>query len=1307
MGRKKSGNELPEQVTLFDDKNCFKLLLEDTDLDDCLHKINKKLELRGLFDISLVLTRNGKDIQQIRNEDDFNAAKNNSRGFQKFKCRFELSLKHPQTPIQSTSNAATTATTATTAKKHLSTNPSFSLLSSDPTSPITKQGRRIAQPRSAIMSKSTDSHPPIEDYFALFVKETIQEYFSLQSHQNSYQNNLKSISDIPQLSAMRSTIIYNSDDSDDKGKRQVTTPSDVDQLQSSPPKIYSNSQPPTLEGLNEQSDEETQTDQDAFKQFDAGYSSPIEQFDQDHESLPPSQIPPSAQPHPSNQVDDSSEQQEQYENSEKQSNEDEDHPVDKSQQPTETPHKQENSHQEHGMEQDTKQESQTQPQSQPQSQPQPLLQPQQQQQQPQPNSEEVAREEPSEIQLSLPSTQTTKPTFSQSPQSSPFKHPSLPHERQVQDEELDLSKLFGSSTQVPKQPRRSIQAVLGDEKDDEATEKLIDGAKDDDEVMTDYESDDTQDREREKTKLNKSTNANKRGSSEENNDNFDDIYQDEDEGQGEGEVNEDNQREQQQEMTRNAPPVVHSTSNLEPVPAGSPTASERAVSAQVNSSMTANQSFGGDLNMLQGARGGRRSDVSMAQLGTQPEGTFLGDEVHNTNAATRNEMQAERSEAHTEPHPPTHTESPQKSPKKENTKVHEGEREKENVEESPQSHQQSQTQDYTQIQAASDNFVRILAAQTKTLMNTQMNAPMQAPEQSQDTVIPDSQPATQEENRPSLKRTREENTSDEDAEAHEQKTKRQRMETKNNGIQIPSNNRPRHSEGGIIEPPRKIAMPPRLSINFDDLVKKSSKKPQSGGRSSSSFLPLSEIVKDKTRYAIESPMASPRASPALEGRPRPTVQRVRTSDPDEPSSSSSESEKSESSDEEEAKKPRRRSVMPAPDTAPDVYETEEPVPHSSQAVRDDALYNAHSNTQQLSDEDDIRETQQNASNDADAIDAAKLPNAKSTSHFSGSVARLGVIESSGSDGDSDESEQFSTQRWKGINTRDRLHLINAEIADIERGVSGGDQDDDIDGILKQLMEYRTRISSIGNRRAPPLQLRENVPQDREGREHAEETSEEHPKQPEERSKQPKDFSEDTRLLTLDERLRALEKSVGTDTVGVSTDAGDTFPSPLVTTISRLEQQMSLLTQPRHLDAISRRLKLLNTEMEKMHEARRHKDDSDTIPNIKMDDGQGEKIDRLFDSLKRIEPLIPLTPHLLDRLRTLQGVHRRSADVVGEIDDFKARLLSTSSNVKTLSEVTSTLEASLKENDEITKRNIDAVMERMNDIQKRFAKLEAK
>lgn len=872
-----------------------------------------------------------------RTEEDFETAKSKSRGFLKFKCRFELSEKDPSTPIQSTSKPRVT----TTAKKRLSSHPSLTFELSDPTSPITKQGRRVPQPRSAIMPKVEDTYPAIEEYFAEFVKERIEEYIASQnkedaeanvnqsndSHSNvnqsqvyesnegADQSNVRSIEDRPQLSAMRSTIVYESDESNtskkhaasapvsstpkaSQGLREVGTPSDVDQLQSSPAmRLYGGSQPPNLQGLKEGSEEEIETEEEPPRndKRDEGYSSPIEQFD-DHESLPASQIPPSAQPHPAGSLTKLAEEEHETQSKGQEEQKKEQEPAADEQsaemsQPVSETEAKEHLQKDAYVKQEDAHVKELESHGQPEE-------PQQQQEEPQ------EPQEPSQTQPSPPSTQSTQLPFQSqvTPQSSPFKRPSLPQEKahEGQDEELDLSKLFGGSTQGPRQPRRSIQAVLGDEKDDEATEKLMGGEKDDnDEVMTDYESDDTEDQEREMTKINKSTQAGRRGSSDDNLDNIDDMDEDDDEGEANDE----------QEPARNAPPVVHSTSNFEAGAGGSPTASERAVSAQVNASMSANQSFGGDMSVLDGARGQRKSDMSLGQVDKQPqqaEEQFLGDNLQNTSANAQSEQTIQHEE-HAESHPPsTQPEkpaSPQKSPKKE--------REQEQA----QGHTQTNPIN-TQNQLESDNIVRTATSCVNNLTSVQMNAPTQAPpesqpEQSQGTVIPDSQPATQEESRTSLKRTRDDNTSDEDD--HIQNTKRQRMESRNNGTPLPPT-RARHSEGGIQAPPRKIAMPPRLSINFDDLVKKSSTGPQSSGRTSSSFLPLSEIVKDKTRYAIESPMASPRASPAVEARTRPVVQRVKTSDPDGSSSSSSsesESENSESSDE-EVKKPRRKSVVPGP-----------------------------------------------------------------------------------------------------------------------------------------------------------------------------------------------------------------------------------------------------------------------------------------------------------------------------------------------------------------------------------------------------------
>jgi hypothetical protein len=42
-------------------------------------------------------------------------------------------------------------------------------------------------------------------------------------------------------------------------------------------------------------------------------------------------------------------------------------------------------------------------------------------------------------------------------------------------------------------------------------------------------------------------------------------------------------------------------------------------------------------------------------------------------------------------------------------------------------------------------------------------------------------------------------------------------------------------------------------------------------------------------------------------------------------------------------------------------------------------------------------------------------------------------------------------------------------------------------------------------------------------------------------------------------------------------------SSIVALVSRLEKQIAVLSQPRHLDMISRRVKLVNSELEKLNE----------------------------------------------------------------------------------------------------------------------------
>ncbi|KAI8066714.1 hypothetical protein BC940DRAFT_239921, partial [Gongronella butleri] len=164
-----------------------------------------------------------------------------------------------------------------------------------------------------------------------------------------------------------------------------------------------------------------------------------------------------------------------------------------------------------------------------------------------------------------------------------------------------------------------------------------------------------------------------------------------------------------------------------------------------------------------------------------------------------------------------------------------------------------------------------------------------------------------------------------------------------------------------------------------------------------------------------------------------------------------------------------------------------------------------------------------------------------------------------------------------------------------------------------------------------------------------------------------------KVADVDERISRLEKLIGTS-AGQDLDA---LPANLASTsfvhsLSKLEQQISLLAQPRHLDTISRRIKVLVPELERLHElktggrkdhafglaglatastasagagagsgsasgAGSSKDDHGNLSNDIED-----KVNKLFSTMEKVDPLLNLTPALLTRLKALQGLHSEAA-----------------------------------------------------------------
>lgn len=245
-------------------------------------------------------------------------------------------------------------------------------------------------------------------------------------------------------------------------------------------------------------------------------------------------------------------------------------------------------------------------------------------------------------------------------------------------------------------------------------------------------------------------------------------------------------------------------------------------------------------------------------------------------------------------------------------------------------------------------------------------------------------------------------------------------------------------------------------------------------------------------------------------------------------------------------------------------------------------------------------------------------------------------------------------------------------------------------------------------------------------------------------------SKPTTPAQLDSRLSALEDLLGSCSLLQSSSNGDiSLPPPLLVTINKLEHQLSLLTQPRHLDTISRRVKVIVTDLERVHEARRKLTDhrplaialasgitvvtqnqtsssqSSSVPNVNTtlnsvpgvintnDPSQPNlppdalhKLERLYNLLPRIDPLLPLVPHLLSRLRSLAQLHTNADQFRQRLDHSTAKLRNISSRSTQVSELLNLIENSFESNEKIIKQNLGLVEDRIEKVLESIDQLKA-
>ncbi|KAJ4000008.1 Dynamitin-domain-containing protein [Lentinula boryana] len=191
------------------------------------------------------------------------------------------------------------------------------------------------------------------------------------------------------------------------------------------------------------------------------------------------------------------------------------------------------------------------------------------------------------------------------------------------------------------------------------------------------------------------------------------------------------------------------------------------------------------------------------------------------------------------------------------------------------------------------------------------------------------------------------------------------------------------------------------------------------------------------------------------------------------------------------------------------------------------------------------------------------------------------------------------------------------------------------------------------------------------------------------------------LIEMDKRVAELEKLVGTSTTAV--DETSPLPLPLVTHITRIHYQLQVLTTPRHIDNISRRLKLLMSDLDRVSNAQnthgRHpsEPDTDSTANAKIPND-------VIPILHRLNPALPQIPHILTRLRTLSALHTSAGDFQKTLEGLENEQTQMKDELDELESAVGTVEKSLEENRKIVGGNVEGLEKRVNDLLRRLDEL---
>lgn len=197
----------------------------------------------------------------------------------------------------------------------------------------------------------------------------------------------------------------------------------------------------------------------------------------------------------------------------------------------------------------------------------------------------------------------------------------------------------------------------------------------------------------------------------------------------------------------------------------------------------------------------------------------------------------------------------------------------------------------------------------------------------------------------------------------------------------------------------------------------------------------------------------------------------------------------------------------------------------------------------------------------------------------------------------------------------------------------------------------------------------------------------------------------------DRRLSILEKALGTNGSSFTENGANGLPRAILPTLESLDKQITTLSQAStaNLDAISRRVRTLASEQDKLNDAREkaktlREELGKQAPSATDESEQESKITALYGILPTIENLTPILPPLLDRLRSLRAIHADAATASQTLERIEKQQTEMTGELKQWRDGLEKMERTVAESDASMKENVQVMEGWVKDLEQRMTKL---